>query len=136
VGVGRGNTPENARNTRDRTGTTNTHAATTTQPSGREGRDEDEDEDDEPDRRTFAAQKSAATGRTTAAPLPLALSLAHSFESHAQTKRNDFLVGLTPPTSDKLEYKLEYKFECKLEYKLESWKDTCNAEKLVADWAL
>ena len=28
------------------------------------------------------------------------LALTHSFASHARTKRNEFPVGLTPPTSD------------------------------------
>ena len=48
----------------------------------------------------FCRPESPAPGGTTPSPLPLARSPAHSFASHAPTKRNYFPVGLTPPAFD------------------------------------
>ena len=42
----------------------------------------------------------ASAKRKTSSPCPLVPSLAHSFASRSRTKRNDFLIGLTPPTSN------------------------------------
>jgi hypothetical protein len=93
--------PEHTRSTRECTRTTREHARGQ-QPNPPEGRarEEEEKEEEEEEERKFCYTETPATGKITPSPLPLALSPAHDFESHAQTKRNDFRVRLTPPTSD------------------------------------